>query len=515
MFWVLRRWGVSRGGAFLGGLIYGFSPAMLQSSTHMQIHFMVLPPLIIDAGLRLLMPAPAREADLPPARARRAARNGAWLGVLVAAQVFIGEEVLFWTAVVGVLLVAALVAGSRPLSQLRSWYKLRARDTVVALACTVITIAVLAGYGLWYQLHGALPQNGYPWNPEDWVTDLANFVTPSNMMLIHTTGSAASAARIQQIPSEYLGYLGWPLLIALTAAMVAFWRNLAVRATAIVFVALAIFSLGGHLQLDGHPYWSVHLPWRLVEILVPPGQGALPNRLAVVTDGAAAALLAFSFDQARAHLAVRWQVPGLATLAAVLVCLPLVPLPLSANDPAPMPAGWTTVFAGLRLPQNARVLVLPAADSYVGLANSWQAESGQPGSMIGGYFVGPNDRGLTRGGGEGLPLTARYLKHLWATEVPAGSTYAVEAAWSDALTPQSPPSTAQVRADFSVMCPAAVVAVTVPGSGLARYLTQLLGPSALRSGEVVAWRPSPAGSARWQQDCRPGPPRVFSAWPGA
>jgi hypothetical protein len=511
MFWVLRRWGASRGAAILGGFVYGFSPAMLQSSLgHLHIHFAVLPPLIIDAALRLLVPA---SAGLPRARVRKSAWGGVWLGVLVAAQIFIGEEVLFLTAVAGVVLILAWVLASGPISALRSWYRLQARYTMVALVCATGTIALLAGYALWYQFRGPLPQHGYPWNPEDFINDLDSFVTPSSMMVFHSTGSAAHAARLASSPPEYLAYLGWPLLIALAVATVAFWRNVAVRTTAIAFVALAVFSLGGHLEFGGHNYWSLHLPWRLAEIFISPARGSLPDRLALVTDGAAAALLAFALDQARALPAVRWRVPELATLVAVVVCLPLVPLPLGANNPGPMPAGWTTVFSDMRLPVDARVLVVPTADSYLALSEVWQAESGQPATMIGGYFIGPNGSGLTQGGGEGLPATVNYLIHLWATEVPAASPYAPDAATSFALQPEKPPSAAQVRADFSFMCPAAVVAVTAPGSGLARYLTRLLGPPALRSGEVLAWRPSSAGIAGWGNDCRSGPPPKFSAWP--
>ena len=55
LYWVLRRWGASVAGAALGGAVYGFSPAMLNSGTgHYQLVFAVLPPLIIDAVLRIV-----------------------------------------------------------------------------------------------------------------------------------------------------------------------------------------------------------------------------------------------------------------------------------------------------------------------------------------------------------------------------------------------------------------------------------------------------------------------------
>ena len=56
LFAVLRRWDVSVPAAALGGAVYGFSPALLHSAIgHADLQFAVLPPLIIDAGLRLAL----------------------------------------------------------------------------------------------------------------------------------------------------------------------------------------------------------------------------------------------------------------------------------------------------------------------------------------------------------------------------------------------------------------------------------------------------------------------------
>src|ERR1700734_4129333 len=55
MFATARGWGASPAAAGLAGLVYGFSPALIQSSAgHYDLQFAVLPPLIIDAALRLL-----------------------------------------------------------------------------------------------------------------------------------------------------------------------------------------------------------------------------------------------------------------------------------------------------------------------------------------------------------------------------------------------------------------------------------------------------------------------------
>ena len=129
MFWVLRRWRVSIGAAALAGAVYGFSPALLQSAmSHYNLQLAILPPLIIDAGLRLAVGQPQattgdRDGDRPPPaqRARMRwlgrlpapARAGAWLGLLVAAELFISEEIALSTALAGLLLVAGLTA-ARP-----------------------------------------------------------------------------------------------------------------------------------------------------------------------------------------------------------------------------------------------------------------------------------------------------------------------------------------------------------------------------------------------------------------
>ena len=105
MFAVTRRWGASGQAAAAAGLVYGFSPALVQSAQgHDDLQFALLPPLVIDAVLRLAT------GRCGPGR-RAAARSGAWLGLLAAAQVFISEELLFDSAVAAAIAVTVLAAG--------------------------------------------------------------------------------------------------------------------------------------------------------------------------------------------------------------------------------------------------------------------------------------------------------------------------------------------------------------------------------------------------------------------
>ena len=100
----------------------------------------------------------------------------------------------------------------------------------------------------------------------------------------------------------------------------------------------------------------------------------------------------------------------------------------------------------------------------------WQADSGSPASLIGGYFQGPDTRGHAALDGTGLRPTALYLDQLWLGDPP-----------------RSAPTKAQAEDDLRYWRPAAVVAVTSRGSPVDRYLTGLLGSPTVESGGVIAW----------------------------
>jgi hypothetical protein len=462
LFLVLRRWEVSTGAAVLAGAVYGFSPALLQASVgHYNLQFAVLPPLIIHFGLKLCL------------RSQTPLRDGVWLGVLATAQLFTGEELLLLTGIAGVLIVAVLALG-RPRATLA-----RCATAAAGLGVAAAVLLVLSGYALWVQFFGPLTQHGSSFLPDFYKNDLAGFVTPSQFLLLHTSASAAAAARYQGGTPEYLAYLGAPLIVVLLVAAVACWRQPAVRATAVATAVLVLLSLGAHPLIDGTVHPGVTLPWRWLGS-VPVLGTALPDRLSIVADGTAAALLAFALDRAKARAGTVRAGPvragtarnaaALLTAGAVIVCLPIVPLPLPPAQAPRLPAGWSAAFAALHLPAGARVLVVPVPTATLTAALRWQADTGESDSLIGGYFVGPAWNGQAYVEGNGVAATAQYLDALWS------GTAGVAA-----------PSPAQVQADLSRWRPAAVVAVTSPDSTLGRYLQRLFGP-APRYGKVLAWR---------------------------
>jgi hypothetical protein len=459
LFWVLRRWGASIGAAALAGAVYGFSPALVTSgSGHYHLQFAVLPPLIADAVLRLI------------AGRGRSVRVGAWLGLLCAAQVFIGEELLVYTVVACLILVAA-VAVSRPRAVSR-----QARGAVTGLAAAAVVFLLVDGYALWMQLAGPLHQHSRL--SHSLVGNVSWIVTPSDSLLFHTRASAAEATEIMRLPAEYVAYVGWPLLAVVVIAAAVFWRDARVRAAAITWAVLELCVLGGgNLPLGGFKWPGRLLPWHWLEGL--PGLAqVLPWRFSILADAAAAAVLAFSLDRAlrampRAEDWRGWWSRGALTAVALLAVLPLVPLPYHVAPLPRVPAGWQATFTKLQLPSDAPVLLLPFPTSYESQVLRWQADTSQPGAMIGGYFIGPDATGQAsfyfqvRNPQRDV---AGYLNAVWQGRHPGG------------------PSAAEIRAVVGSWRTAAIVVVTRPQSPITRLLTRLFGRPAYHIGTVFSWR---------------------------
>ena len=128
--------------------MYGFSPALLDSGIgHYHLQFAVLPPLMIDALLRIVTGR------------GHAVRTGAWLGLLAAAQLFTGEELLVDTAAGR----PGDGGGARRVGP-REARRAGPCPSAAGLAVAAAVALLIAGYALWVQFHGPLTEHGSPWN---------------------------------------------------------------------------------------------------------------------------------------------------------------------------------------------------------------------------------------------------------------------------------------------------------------------------------------------------------------
>lgn len=448
MYWLLRRYGASAGAATLGGAVFGFSPGMLNAGVdHYGMQFAVLTPLMIEAVASILT-----------GRGRPLAA-GIRLGLLATAQLFTGEEMLTDVAIAS-LVLAVVLGVSRP-----SAVPGRLRGAAAGLGTGAAVALLLSGYALWAQFRGPLSETGTPWHISRHGNPLGAFVNPQAQLLFHTAASAAYADAHRATSSEYVAYLGPPLLIVVAFVVIWCWRDLRVRAAGVIWVVLEALSLG------------VNAPWLPFHWLaaLPVLGDMFPSRLSILADGAAAAVLAFGLDlarsrQPRAAGPLRRAVPAVVALLAVA---PLVPRPAAAIPGAPVPAGWDAVFARLHLPPDASVLVAPLPYSQYGEAMLWQADTGQPAELVAGWFLGPDASGQGAAAYWGPPFTARTvqcLDALWAGTAPgSGCVPALKSA-------------------LAYWHPAAVVADTGPATPLGQFLIGSLGPPDVQDGQLIAWR---------------------------
>ena len=454
-FLVLRRWAASLPAAALGGALFGFSPALrIAAIGHYHLQFAILLPLIVDALLCILTGR------------GRPVRTGAWLGLLLAAQLFIAEEAL---ALLGV--TAAVIAVVLALSRPRAVAS-RIRGAAAGLATAAGVMLVLSAYGLWRQFHGPLTEHGSPWSLGHFHNRPGNFVSAPTGFLFpsHAAVSYLDNHPVKMV--EDFAYLGWPMLAVLLIAAAAFWRDLRVRTMAVTFAALELFSLGSKPIVGHGTRWpAALLPWHYLAGL-PLLDQALPNRFSLLADGAAAALLAFAIDLAcrpRAeHPARAAWARGIAVAAVAVAIVPIIPLPLQTAPVRAIPAGFQQAFSMMKLSPDERVVIIPLLPSA---DMRWQADSNVTGALVGCYGIAPGPSGKAAICHTQRRPTAAYLNALERGESGA-----------------KPPSAAELRADLGYWRLTALVAVTSRGSALGKYLTRTFGPPSVQQGSVLSWR---------------------------
>jgi hypothetical protein len=458
---VLRRWGAGLFAAAVGGALFGFSPALrMAAQDHYHLQFAVLIPLIIDAALRL---ATGRGRPL---------RTGAWLGLLMSAQFFIAEEMLVDSAIAFAIIVAVLAA-SRPALV---WARIRVAAAGYGTALGLL--AALCGYALWIQLHGPLAETGSPWAIGLYGNQPADFVTAPPAMLLNGGHFRLFLASTQGRLVESFSYLGWPLLAVMLAATTAWWRDLRIRAAGLTFFTLELLSMGGHgIRIAGRSFPPNVLPWHWLERL-PVLSQVLPNRLSILADGAAAAVLAFALARtlAAAPARPRWLRPAVIAAAAAAL-LPLVPLSVPIERVQP-PSQWASVLASLRLAPGASVLQLPLTGPKTMV---WQALAGADISIVGGYCITPaiNPPGI----GRAAPCDTH--RTLTADEQTAVLRLNALIQGRAAL---RPPSRATMMAALAGWRPAAVLTGDGDQAPLRGYLLRVLGPPTVQQGQVLGWR---------------------------
>ncbi|SDY73432.1 hypothetical protein SAMN05444365_103291 [Micromonospora pattaloongensis] len=320
-----RTLGAHRLAAALGGGFCGFAPGMVsQSNSHLHMTALWLVPVMVWLIVRMLRAAdPLRRPDAPGRDRRRLVTSGVGLALTVSAQVFIGEEVLFLTALTLVVMTIGYAVA-------RPSYARRVLPGFVAgmLIAVAVAVAVLA-YPLWFQFAGPQSVPNGVFSPHYFSADLASWGTVSPL----SVAGAPESARLSTGPAEYNTFLGWPLLLVAIAAVAWLGRRPLVVACTLAAVAMAALSAGPRMVIDGHRT-DIPGPYALL-VGLPVVDGALPMRFALALIPIVATILVLAVDEARR---ASWQPARLLVPAAVLAALaPIVPAPLPTADRPPLP----------------------------------------------------------------------------------------------------------------------------------------------------------------------------------
>lgn len=434
-YFLALRWVSWRPAAFIGGLLYGFSPYEIgQSAGHLDLTFIVLPPLVLLV---------VHEICVVQRRSERL--MGVLLGLLITAQFFISSEIMTSTLIItGIFLFTTCITERELLVD-------RLRRVLTGLAWGAVTATILLAYPVWFVLRGPAHISGpIQLVPQGYRADLAGLVVPDSLFRFAPAGLAKIADSFSNGTTENGSYLGITLLLTIVVGAGVLWRRSSiVRVGAITCVAAIVLSLGSGLVVKGNPPAAgtgIPLPERLLTKL-PLLSNAIPARYGLYAGLFAALVLALILDHLHTHLATRcthrsaastdrrgWKrarkdltrlaTPLLPLALASLALLPLVPKSMFPAAPVGTPAFFSSA-ALQRVSEGTTALIYPYTTAVAPNSQQWQAASHMRFRMPDAYFLLPQsatntsivfnpDLGYTHD-----TLTARVLIALYDGQPPA------------------------------------------------------------------------------------------------
>ncbi len=406
-FLFIRRYVRNPIAAGLGGLVYGFSPGMAaQSLGHPHVTLLFLPPLILLALDEVL-----RVQRRPPLIV------GLLLGVMVAAQILIGEEMLATTALVVAIALVIVVAMAPKLVRPRAGYAIK------ALLAAGVSSLILAGPLVAFQFFGPQHIHGVVHARNEFVSDLWSFFVPTQMSLLAPPWAVHFTEKFAGNVSEWNSYVGIPMVLLLAFVAVRYWQLVIVRLATLVGVLIAILSMGVTIHYGGHvttmPVFVLGLAFPLLARFVPGIPGLtmlyttfvmwfamarlpvfgdiLPSRMMLIGYLAIGLLLAVFLEQVLSNLlrplwgrvGVGGRVATIAGMAAAAIALiPMIPVIPYWSTPSPIPAFFTSGAAN-RVPEGSVALIVPISNSNEARPMLWQAATDMRFKMPEGYVFIP------------------------------------------------------------------------------------------------------------------------------
>jgi hypothetical protein len=365
-FAVLRRFVESPVAAWVGGLVYGFSPVVLAESLgHAQTSMAWYPPVV----LLLMYEGVVR-------RSWAVWRVGVLLGVATAAELLTSEEMVLATAILAACGVGVLALQHR--DQARG----AARRLGVVLAVAAGAAVALAAVPLAVQFFGPYRPSGRLVPGDFVVADAGALLVPGSHQLVPLPGVSADP---WSIVTEDAGvYIGVPMILLLLLA----WQRLRrvspeVRWAIPVTLITIVLSLGPHLHVGGETT-AIPIPWIVLDKL-PFLEDLDPARLMVLAWVGIAVVVAVAVDFALRQRR-RERLLRCALVAAALLTLLPAAIPVTA---AAAPAYFTSADAAT-IPAGDIVLIVPLIEGTGFNALIWQIQAGLRWRMVNGNAYGAN-----------------------------------------------------------------------------------------------------------------------------
>lgn len=375
----IRRFAATVGAAFTA-----FAPGMVsQANAHVHMTAQWLVPPMVWCVLRL-----TGERQF-----WRTVRLGALLGALIVVHVFLGEEVLFLTAItLGVFCV--VYAALSPRTVRRAFPGLAAGVAIAG----VIALAFTA-HLLWLQFRGPQSVPNGPFSPAFFSADLAGICTISPLSL----AGSPDAATLVTSPAEYTSFFGWPLVLVIAGATMWLWRRPAVVASAITAMLMCALSLGPDIHLN-HDATGHSGPYKLIADL-PILDNALPTRFALAAIPPIAFILVAAIDTALSGgRFLRFVVP----IAVVGALIPLAAGPLPIQDRSAAPRFFSDGYWRSCVQRNGVLVPVPLPGGVNPDKMRWAAAANDEFGLPQGWFIGP----YAAGGRASVGIYSRPTAHL-------------------------------------------------------------------------------------------------------
>jgi hypothetical protein len=369
----VRHWTTWRPAAFVGGLLYGFSPYVVsEGSNHLHTMFVALIPFIFIVLDEIFV----RQRYSP-------LLLGGLLGLLVVMQYFVSSEVLATAAIVAV--ITALLVGLFNMHQVRAHVLGALPAFGIAFGIAVVVLA----YPVFYSQTGPehythiLPGGQYQ-------ADLLSAVVPTSNQVFAPSNATAISDRFANNLSENGSYLGIPLVMMLIGATIICRRSKVVVIAFIAACAAYLLSLGSPLLFDNTYVDWLRLPGGVLQHL-PLFEGAVVARFSVFVVLFAALVLGLALERLRRwpRWPSRWVGLEIAALVAVAVLSPLMPALPYAVRVVDTPAFFTS-SAVESVPAGSVAVLYPSTTPADADSTLWQASSGMRFKMPGAYALVPS-----------------------------------------------------------------------------------------------------------------------------